>query len=510
MRLYIKILTLIILLLVTDMEVDAARRKKQNVDTMAIGCRGVMESFANVTDGIESRLQYYSSKGYNRYFYSPSDDRYCNRWGWKFLYNDSDRHQLKQLRQLCSKNNLEFVWTVNPGERYSWNETDYKFLYDKLVMMYYNGIRAFAVNFTDSDGRHVAVRDSLVRNFVPGMKEKVSLYIINDIPVLDYPSEVEPAMSLMKGYHFDKDFAHNAEKADAVICNLASSDEFAKFALTAVSSFAANPDAYSPDQTLVDSINSLQENAKDAFGLFLCHTGGYDESVSVETFKLEDWSQEKAAKLYEEFDKIERVPAVLADYTNSSVMEALQPWLQEFGRLGTRGKVALDCMKHYMSGRLSDFWTIYSSARMTSEQMESYAKYPVGSAKLHPFCLDAMAAMKKGFSSMLTGQTTLHNLASTLLSAPNEALDSDLYTSVSSHGHMEFSIPALANTCHLLLSDRKPSSPAYFRQIATDGRLLAEFVITSPYMSFDIKTGAVKVDIIGGDVDIYECIFVYL
>ena len=141
---------------------DAAKRKTVQVDTLGLACRGVMETFPKVSEGIETRLEFYKAEGLTHYFYCPSDDRYCNRWGWKFLYNDSDRHMLKSLRTLCQNKGMDFVWTLNPGENYGWKDTDYKFLLDKLIMMYYNGLRSFALDFTDNRGNHQAVRDSLL------------------------------------------------------------------------------------------------------------------------------------------------------------------------------------------------------------------------------------------------------------------------------------------------------------------------------------------------------------
>ena len=511
MRVYnMKMMLMALLICISLPYADGARRRKQPVDTPALSCRGVMESFSGVYDGIASRLDYYSQSGYTHYFYSPSDDRYCNRWGWKFLYNDSDRHELKRLNSMCRERNMEFVWTISPSERYVWDDEDYKFLLDKLVMMYYNGIRAFAVDFEDNAGDICAVRDSLQKDFVETRPEKVSLYMIDDIPSVNYPSESDPAQTLMKGYHFSPDFITHAEKSEAVICNLSSHDEFAKFALTAVSSFAADPESYSPDRTLTESVNALHDDAKDAFLLFLAHTGGEMESSDIEIFALEDWTESRASELYDVFDRIEKVPSRIEGYCNPAVVEALTPWLDEFGRLGTRGKVTLDCMRYYMAGNIPDFWTRYTSGRMSESQKASYERYPVGASKLHPFCVQAMERMKAGFASRLTGDSVLRNLASTLHAEPNGALDSDFHTFLPSEGYAEFAIPADANTCHLLLGSIKGDRPVYFRQSGTDGRLIAEFVVTSPCTTFDLKTGAVKVDVIGADVDIYECIFVYL
>ena len=166
-------------------------------------------------------------------------------------------------------------------------------------------------------------------------------------------------------------------------------------------------------------------------------------------------------------------------------------------------------MEYYKSGNLGDFWKTYLSTVMTGEEIISYVSHPVGENKLHPFCNQAMDAMKKGFTSMLTGDTVLHNLASTLYAQSGKALDSDFATFVSTRGHMEFAIPAQANTCHLLTGQLPEDRRIIFRQLKTDGSLAAEYVLRSSYSTFDIKDGAVMVDILG-DVDVYEHIFVYL
>ena len=80
---------------------DAARPRKQPVDTVGLHCRGVMETFSKVSEGLDKRLDFSAGAGLPHYFYCPSDDRYCNRWGWKFLYNDSDRHHVRALNALC-------------------------------------------------------------------------------------------------------------------------------------------------------------------------------------------------------------------------------------------------------------------------------------------------------------------------------------------------------------------------------------------------------------------------
>lgn len=489
---------------------DAARRRHVPVDTTGITCRGVMETFPKVAEDIETRLEFYKSEGLTHYFYCPSDDRYCSRWGWKFLYNDSDRHHIRNLKSLCQDRGIEFVWTLNPGENYGWNEADYKFLLDKLIMMYYNGLRSFAVDFTDNPGSHQAVRDSLHKHFVQTRKEKVAIFFIDDIPAVEYPSEGRSAVeSMMKGYHLDAGFVSASRDADAVICSISSPDEFAKLAVMSVADFAADPSSYSPDQSMADAVKVLHGDVREAFITFLAHTGQVHESSSVETFSVNEWTREKSEALYAEFDRIEKVPELIGEHADSEVITALQPWLTEFGRLGTRGKKVLQCMEHYVAGNLRDFWLTYVDAVPTREQLISYEFYPVGAGKLHPFCMQSLESMREGFTSVLTGKKGLDNLAATLYTPRNAALDFDFTTSVETGGYMDFAIPAAANTCHLLTAGLTPGKRVFFRQLATDGSLVAEFILDSAYTSFDIKRGAVKVDVVG-DAEIYECIFVNL
>lgn len=506
---FIRPIILYVLLLLAGFGADAAKPKKQPTDTVGIQCRGVMESFPKVSEGLSDRLDYYVSEGYTHYFYSPSDDRYCNRWGWKFLYNDSDRHAVRAIRTLCESKDMAFVWTLSTGDSFRWNGDDYKFLLDKLVMMYYNGIRSFAVNFSaDVDGVK-SVRDSLIRDFVATRPEEVELYMVDAIAVAGYPSEGASAVeSFMKGYHFDDAFKTKAKNEDAVICNVAASDEFAKIALVSVADFARDPKTYSTFDSMTGAVKSLHGESKEALVTFLKHTGEED-AAGVNVFTLDKWTQEKADSLYKEFEKIESVPALMRRSTGGEIISALEPWLAEFGRLGTRGKKVLKCMEHFHNGRLGAFWQTYLTTVMTEEERASYAKYPVGENMLHPFCEEAMTAMKEGFTSVLTGNSVLHNLASTLYAAPNAALDSDFTTSVHTKGHLEFAIPAEANTCCLLTGTLPAGKQIIFRQLKTDGSLVAEFIVRSPYTRFDIKEGAVKVDILG-DVEVYENIFVYL
>ena len=141
-------LTLGILLLAV-LTSSADRRKAVVEDLNVLKVRGVMESYKSVAEGLDSRLAMYAESGLTHYFYCPTDDKYCNRWGWKFVYNDSDRHALREYVSMCKSKSMDFVWTANVSGSYRWTREDYEHLLNKFIVMYYGGLRSFAVLLPD-------------------------------------------------------------------------------------------------------------------------------------------------------------------------------------------------------------------------------------------------------------------------------------------------------------------------------------------------------------------------
>ena len=486
--------TLFILLISVFLTSAAQKRKVQEDDGYTLKVRGVMEAFRSVNDGFEERLESYVESGVTHYFYCPSDDRYCNRWGWKFLYSDKERNDLKKCKASCVEKGIDFVWTVNPSDSYSWTKDDYDFLLNKLIIMYYDGIRSFALRLPDDQAGIASTLSALQLDFIEKMPQPVTLHVINNIPTVMYPSESDIPNTLMKGYHFDDRFKNEALESGSIICKLTLNDEFGGIPLAATMDYALNPDTYQPDKSIAEGLDAMRDDVKGAFMTFLRHTGGVDESIGVDVFSLEDWTSEKAVALYSEFDKIEKVPSVLVNAASSAIMDALAPWLDEFGRLGTRGKNVIECISYFKEDKVDKFWISYIENMMTPEEQISYSCYPVGGNRLHPFCENIMKEMIDSFSLRLTA---------------GSSKDVDFTTYTSSAGRVEYNIPAYANTCRLLTGRLPENETILFRQLNTKGELVAEFVVRSPYTEFDLKEGSVKVDVLG-EVDIYETIFVYL
>ena len=134
---------------------------------------------------------------------------------------------------------------------------------------------------------------------------------------------------------------------------------------------------------------------------------------------------------------------------------------------------------------------------MKEEELLAYRCFPVGTEKLYPFIKQSMESLVTAFADRLTKGRS------------DGQIVTDLHTCVSSDGKIEFKIPAYSNTCRLLTGSLSDDKQVLFRQLGADGRLVAEFVVKSPYTEFDLKEGALKVDVLG-EVDIYETIFVYL
>ena len=507
---YILILT-VLMSFIPDIHADRRRKDYEPVDSSAVSFRGIREHIpsAAVLD-LESscqRLDFYAANNFNTYIYAPSEDRYSVGKGWRYLYPDKERLLLRSLAQECSARGLEFVWTVSPDASFRWDDSGYDNLLNKIVMIYYNGIRSFALDLSSSSvSDPQALADSLSGAIVRKHPDPVRIIVLDSIAALDYPAHEDAAHTLMRGFSFDEEFVSKVKRDSSVVCSLHDTDELSRLAVISVSDLAADPDSYDPAESLEKGISTLAPEVRQPFRFFLSHTCG---SAEVETFGLDGYTTDKAARLMQEFVRMEEIPSAMEKCTNETVLGSLRPWLEEFGRLGGRGRRLLESVELYEKGDIGGFWMSYITNLMTPEDTERYRAHPVSQDRMQLFYEDMTRQLEEDFTLRMTGGRKLKNLASTLYGKDSDALDSDITTSCLSGGYMAFPIPAEANTCVLLTGDLPDGERLLFRQVATDGSLVAEFVVKSPYTVFDIKDGAVKVDVVG-NVEIFETIFVYL
>ena len=154
------------------------------------------------------------------------------------------------------------------------------------------------------------------------------------------------------------------------LCGIASNPmehgEASKLALYGVADYTWNIAAYNPIDNWERGLGELMPKAREAYRTFAIHSSdtetGYrrDESWETKTFRIGDWNETEAQALWAEFDKVEKAPAEIEKgCTNKGLISELTPWLQEFGKLGTRGKRALELARVYRDGK--DDCLLYTS-----------------------------------------------------------------------------------------------------------------------------------------------------
>lgn len=229
-----------------------------------------------------------------------------------------------------------------------------------------------------------------------------------NFPVTDYAREV-----VMQGPTYGVDTTLTASDVAGVLSNPMEHGEASKLALYGVADYGWNTSDFNPIDNWERGLVELMPDAADAYRTFAIHTAdtqtGYrrDESWETKTFRLADWTDADADALEAEFARIEAVPQRLRlGATNPGLLKELDPWIEEFGKLGARGRKAIEL------GRLSrrgiddaTFWALYSDNLMTPEQTAAFAAHKLGQLKLQPFYENMMADLGTPFLRRLSGST---------------------------------------------------------------------------------------------------------
>lgn len=146
--------------------------------------RGVVEGFYGEPWSHEVRLSlidFYGRNKMNCYLYGPKDDTYHSSPDWRLPYPGPESENIKELVEACKKNRVDFIWAIHPGKDIKWNEEDYRNLVNKFEMMYYLGVRSFALFFDDISGegtnpvKQTELINRLVKDFVKKRKDVTNL-----------------------------------------------------------------------------------------------------------------------------------------------------------------------------------------------------------------------------------------------------------------------------------------------------------------------------------------------
>ncbi|MGL4798588.1 MAG: beta-N-acetylglucosaminidase domain-containing protein [Cellulosilyticaceae bacterium] len=117
--------------------------------------RGYIEGFYGYPWSHEDRKDLMAFGGkykLNTYIYAPKDDPY-HRKNWREYYPEDKAAQIRELAEEGHKNNLNFVWTIHPGDSIDLDsEEDFQSAILKLEHLYGLGVRQFGVLFDDIGG----------------------------------------------------------------------------------------------------------------------------------------------------------------------------------------------------------------------------------------------------------------------------------------------------------------------------------------------------------------------
>lgn len=231
-----------------------------------------------------------------------------------------------------------------------------------------------------------------------------------NFPVTDYARHI-----LMQGPVYGLSTQLSNKDLCGIVSNPMEHGEASKLALYGVADYSWNIAAYNPIDNWERALVEMMPQAHEAYRTFAIHScdteTGYrrDESWETQTFRLNNWSDELADKLWKEYDRVENVPnEIEKGCTNTALLKELRPWLSEFGKLGTRGKNAIEIARIYRSGAdNSAFWNKYIQNMMTADEQKAYEAHKSGTMKLQPFYENMMDDMAYGFLQKLTGETSM-------------------------------------------------------------------------------------------------------
>lgn len=225
-------------------------------------------------------------------------------------------------------------------------------------------------------------------------------------PVTDYVRHI-----LMQGPVYGLDTTLTAENVSGLVSNPMEHGEASKLALYGVADYTWNIADYNPIDNWERGIAELAPEAKEAYRTFAIHScdteTGYRraESWETETFRIGNYTQEQYDALLKEFEKIEKVPAEMeAKCMNKELLKELRPWLTEFGKLGTRGRKALELIKLYESGDDAALWAAYVQNLMSDEDRKAYNAHKSGTMKLQPFYENTMDDILEAFYTKVAGK----------------------------------------------------------------------------------------------------------
>ena len=398
----------------------------------------------------------------DEYVYAPKDDPYVSGEDWYMPYSQGASDSLKVLMDACRRNRIDFTWCIRPNEEFSWSEADYGLILGKFEMMHFSGVRSFGILFDDVphtddfETRKQELIDRLNNDFVSR-------------------KNVGSLLTSFEGYY-----------------NPGSRLESLKLGLWGVADRGWNSDSYDPMESLEWAAKEIAPDVADAYVRYALDSEvasdgfGMQESSGVGLIEIKGYGREAYDKLMERFKAMENVPEEMSEASDTVLYADLKPWLEEFGKLGTRCRRILECIEYFNNGDIPGFWSTYAANLMSDDDRKAFEEHPSGKSKLQPYYERMMKELADAFDASYKDQVE--------------------YTLIPGDGMQTYIAPDQASVCHLVL-DNPQRREVIVRLSDAEGRFTAEFCIEDSYLEFEMKGDAVKVEVIG-DVPVFETVFV--
>lgn len=240
--------------------------------------------------------------------------------------------------------------------------------------------------------------------FVDSRIKRPALFWWN-FPVTDYCRNI-----ILQGPTYGLDPNLTPNEVIGIESNPMEHGEASKLALYGVADYAWNQKAYNPIDNWERGLQYMMPGAADAYRTFAIHSAdtetGYrrDESWETVTFPYNNYSPAQFQDLKAEFERVAAAPAkIKAGCDNKQLLKELNPWLDEFAKLGQRGLRTLELIKTFEAGNDSIFWGAYIDNLMSKQDRADYEAHKSGTMKLQPFYEKAMDAMLYDYYKNLTG-----------------------------------------------------------------------------------------------------------
>ena len=207
-----------------------------------------------------------------------------------------------------------------------------------------------------------------------------------NFPVSDY---ILPHILMGPSYGFDTDLT--SKELSGLLTNPMEHGEASKVAIYSVADYTWNPSGYNPMDSWERALEVLVPDDPEAFRLFAIHNCDAGprfrraESWETEVLDPANYTTEQFNNLYDEFLRMETVPARMEKACPGMLLKELRPWLEQFGAQASRCRKALDALRLSKGTDKVAFKQVLESARMSEVEKKAYEEHSTGTVVIQPF-----------------------------------------------------------------------------------------------------------------------------